>query len=112
MLIATLLDIQIEVGIAESIFNRNPSEFPYITLNTRWLYTWKICIEIKAKVKVWDEWLPKSASTNNRNIMEIAIKDPYYKGKYQIYVKLRFETLELSFLDLPKMANGKAKCQM
>ena len=65
-----------------------------------------------------------------------------YKGKYQIYVKLRFETLDiifndlwpqkwipgqililldthnlsvrqkLSFLDLPKMANGKAKWQI
>ena len=83
MLIAALHDIQIEVGISESIFTRNPDKFPYITTNTRWLYTWRACIEVKAKVMVWDQWLPKSKYSNDKNIMEAAIKNPYYKGKYQ-----------------------------
>ena len=83
MIISTLFDIQIEVGILESIFLRNPNEFPHITQNMRWIYTWRMSVEIRAKLKVWDEWLPKSKYSNDRNIMEAAIKDAYYGGRYR-----------------------------
>ena len=65
----------------KEIFELNPKEFPYVTKNTRWLYTWKMGQTVKAKIKVWNQWIPTTSYLHDKNIMETALKDPYYHGK-------------------------------
>ena len=81
LLHATLNDLQIEVGVGKEIFQLDPKDFPYVTKNTRWLYTWKMGQTVKAKIKVWNQWIPTTSYLHDKNIMETALKDPYYHGK-------------------------------
>ena len=82
MLLATLNDVQIEVGISKSFLNSDPSPFTYITANTRWLYTWRACYKLKIRVEIWKQWIPSTNYIHDRNIMEVAINDAYYQGRY------------------------------
>ena len=81
MLLATLRDLQIETGSSTSIFQLNPSIYTYVTENTRWLYTWRICREINVTVHIWNEWLPTTTYERDQNIMDVAIRDKFYSGK-------------------------------
>ena len=77
LLIATLRDIQVEVGISSFIIDHSPVKFPYVTQNTRWLYTWRICWDTKMTIEIWDKWIPTSKYQDDRNIMETAINDKF-----------------------------------
>ena len=81
LLMATVRDLQIETGISEPVLTVNPESFPYITTNTRWGYTWNMAWEHKLKIVIHDMWTPTKRYTNDRNIMEVAIKDVKYQGK-------------------------------
>ena len=81
ILLATFYDLQIEVEFDVSVFQLNPSDITYVTPNTRWLYTWIAIKEINAKIQIWDEWVPSTDYVNDKNIMQTAVNDEYYKGR-------------------------------
>ena len=81
LLLATLQDLQIEVGISTEFFHSNPANHSYITQNTRWGYTWNMIWEFKLKLVVDRMWLPKKKYRNDCNIMEVAIQDRKYQEK-------------------------------
>ena len=77
----TLHDPQIEIGTSTPFFELNPDEYPYVTENARWLYTWKIIRELKTTVKVWDSWIPTTSFQDRENTMGVAIKNAFYSGE-------------------------------
>ena len=78
ILTATLRDLQIELGISTPIFKANPSDYTYITKNTRWVYTWRMCYSLQITVEFWGNWVPQSAYHNDKNLMLTALSDRYY----------------------------------
>ena len=80
-LYATLHDTQIEAGVKQPFFKRNPNELSYCTSNTRWMYTWNFIWEYKLQLEITTIWTPSSKYSNDQCIMDVAISDSKYRGK-------------------------------
>ena len=81
LLMATLNDLQVEVGISTAFYNHNPKDYKYITQNTRWGYTWNMVWEFEMKLEIDGIWTPKQKYQNDRNIMEVAMQDAKYQDR-------------------------------
>ena len=88
---ATLNDLQIEIGREKPFFELDPEQHPYVTQNTRWLYTWKMAIEFDISIKVYQHWVPPTSYQHDQNIMQKAIMDKAYQGKN----KYKLQTINL-----------------
>ena len=75
---ATLYITQAEVGIATEFYNTELAKYPYVTKNTRWHYVWKMCNEFGITMHINDMWIPTPLTENDQNLMEVAVKDPYF----------------------------------
>ena len=80
-LIITLRNLQIEVGTSKPFYTLNPHLYHYITPNTRWGYFWKVAYEQELNVEIYNYWTPKPSYINDRNIMEVAVEDKYFRNK-------------------------------
>ena len=77
-LIITKRDTQLESGLPTQFYKWNPSEVNYVTKNTRWNYMWRVIFHYKIDIVFYNEWLPQLKYENDKNIMEVAIKDKKY----------------------------------
>ena len=78
-LMATLIGHQVVAGVSQPFYQANPNDFPYMPKHTRWSYTWSIIHEYGLNVEVFGMWTPSPRYTNDKNLMETAISDPYFK---------------------------------
>ena len=82
----TMRALQIEVGISEPFYNKDPNVYTYITPNTRWGYFWNMIYEHKLEVEIYNFWTPKSKFNDDKNIMEVAVTDKLFlrKDRYKL----------------------------
>ena len=80
-LMITLRNLQIEVGTSKPFYTLDPNLFQYITPNTRWGYFWKVAYEKGLHAEMYNYWTPKPSYHNDRNIMEVAVEDKYFRQK-------------------------------
>ena len=88
-LIITKRDTQLESGLPTQFYKWNPSEVNYVTKNTRWNYMWRVIFHYKIDIVFYNEWLPQLKYENDKNIMEVAIKDKKYtntKNKWRLEI--------------------------
>ena len=71
----TANDTQIETGSSTPFYMLDPIECNYTTENTRWRYLWTASYQLDLTMEMYYLWVPKPTTTNDRNIMDIAMKD-------------------------------------
>ena len=81
MFTVTVRDLQLEVGVSKPFYDLDPSKNAYVTQKTRWRYTWEIIHELKLTVTITIFWVARSKYADDKNIMDIAVRDQAYTGK-------------------------------
>lgn len=78
VIMANLIETQVEVGISRPFYTEDIHQYTYITKNTRWHYIWRICHEMEIKLQIENMWAPLPTAENDHNLMEDALKDTYF----------------------------------
>ena len=78
---ATLNGHQIVAGTSTPFLDVEPNDLPYLPPNSRWAYIWKTSKQYGFTLEVADQWTPAPRCTNDKVLMDVAIKDEYYKKK-------------------------------
>ena len=85
-LISTMRDLQIEVGTTVPFYKLDIETYDYTTKDTWWVYWWKVTKDFQLRPVIHNFWVPTSKYTNDRNIMEAAVRDKHFQGekKYKL----------------------------
>ena len=59
MLVATMRDLQLEVGTSKPFFDLDPEKYSYVTQKTRWRYTWEMLHKFNITLQVTKYWTPR-----------------------------------------------------
>ena len=78
-LFITANDMQVISGRSVPFYRLNPRDSEYMTEKTRWNYIWKQLFRIGLSLDIYNFWVPKLRSKNDRNIMDVAMKDEVIK---------------------------------
>ena len=67
-------------------YELNIETHDYTTKETQWVYWWKAIKEFNLRPVIHNFWVPTSNYRNDRNIMEVAIRDKLFQGenKYKL----------------------------
>jgi hypothetical protein len=87
-LLINMADTQAELGSATPFFHLDPLQYNYGVQNTRMQYLWNFVHNHQCTITHWDEWAPTPRGPHDINIMDQAVKDPYFHKKNNYRLKI------------------------
>jgi hypothetical protein len=81
-------DLQAEIGSAYPVFHLDYTRYNYGTAHTRMQYLWTTVRDHKCHLETWDDWVPIPQGLNDKNIMDVAVHDPYFANQYNYRLKI------------------------
>ena len=90
LLLTTMHDTQLELGIKSFFLKVDPQIYQYGTKNTRWRYIWEFTHSHAINLEIYNYWIPPDTPyRNDKVIMEQAVQDKFFHtGKAKHYLEI------------------------